>query len=672
MNMRALWRGTAIAFFAIGVAYAQTEEPLAPQSGTEAALAEPAATAPTAIPAMIEPPFLEAVVAAGDLPPVGERIPSRPLVTSFEGTDKSYGEYGGTLDILGASTRDTRQLLLLGYARLVVYDENYGMVPDICESFEVEEGRRFTFHLRPGHRWSDGAPFTSDDFRYYWEDIATNPELSRFGPPKELLVDGELPVVEFPDEYTVRYTWSKPNPYFLPKMAAAQPIEIFKPSHYLRPFHARYAGLEAVEQLAEEEEEEDWADLHTAKARSNRNDNVELPTLHSWVLMTEPPSDRFIFKRNPYFHRIDARGHQLPYIDQVALSIASSGLIPAKVAAGEADLQGQFLAFSNYTFLKEAEDRSDFEVRRWLAAKGARVALFPNMTVTDPVWRELFRNADFRRALSVAINREDINNAIFYGLATPGNNTVLPDSPLFKEEFRTLWTQYDPDLANELLDRIGLTERDGYGTRLLPDGRPMQIVVETAGEEVEQTDVLELVRDDWSKIGVRLFAKPSQREVLYKRLAAGSTMMAVWSGLENGLPLPEMSPEELAPLNSEQQFQWPAWGAWAETSGQTGEEPELSEVRRLMELKRAWAATVDPAEQTAIWQEMLGIWAQQTFTIGIVQGVDQLVVVSNRLQNVPEHGIYNYDPGAYFGMYRPDTFFLGVTEETLTQAETPS
>jgi peptide/nickel transport system substrate-binding protein len=267
----------------------------------------------------------------------------------------------------------------------------------------------------------------------------------------------------------------------------------------------------------------------------------------------------------------------------------------------------------------------------------------------------------------VAINRDDINNAIFYGLATPSNNTVLPESPLFKEEFRTKWTQYDPELANRLLDGLGLTERDGYGLRLLPDGRPMQIVVETPGEDTEQTDVLELVRDDWRKVGIGLFMKPMQREVFYNRVKAGSTQVGVWSGLENALPNANFSPAELAPLNPEQ-FQWPAWGLWVQTSGQMGEEPDIEPVKRLMALKEAWGSAAGLAERKAIWQEMLSIWADQVFTIGIVQGVDQLVVVSDRLKNVPEHGIYNFDPGAFFGMYKPDTFWFDDGERTTAAA----
>ncbi|HWT29634.1 MAG TPA: ABC transporter substrate-binding protein, partial [Propylenella sp.] len=502
MSIYAAWRSFCAALLALGLGVAHAQE--APNPSTPVA----------AVPAMIEPPFFEVAVAAGDLPPVTERIPQRPATAVFDGTSTVPGRYGGTLNVLGGSAKDTRTLVVWGYARLVGYDTSYNIIPDIAESFEVEEGRRFTFHLRPGHRWSDGAPFTSENFRYYWEDVANDPEMSRFGPPQELLVDGEKPVVEFPDETTVRYTWSKPNPYFLPALAAAQPLEIFRPSHYLKQFHARYAGLEVVEKMAEEEEERNWVALHYSKDRSYRNDNLDYPTLQPWVLKTDPPSDRFLFDRNPYFHRIDAAGHQLPYIDRVALSIASASLIPAKVAAGESDLQGAYLGFSNYTFLKQAEDRSNYQVRRWLAAKGARVALYPNLNVSNPVWRELLRNVEFRRALSISINREDINNAIFYGLAVPSNNTVLPESPLFREEYRDKWTEYDPERADQILDGLGLAERNGAGMRLLPNGEVMQIVVETAGEDTEQTDVLELIRDDWARIGIKLFVKPMQREVL--------------------------------------------------------------------------------------------------------------------------------------------------------------
>jgi peptide/nickel transport system substrate-binding protein len=609
------------------------------------------------VPQMVEPPFYEAAVEAKTLPPVAERIPEHPLVVSYEGTDKAPGKYGGTLRLLGGSAKDTRMMVIYGYARLVGYTPDYDIVADLCESFEVEEGRIFTFHLRPGHKWSDGTPFTSEDFRFYWEDMGNDAKVSRFGPPKDLLVDGERPIVETPDPLTVRYTWSKPNSFFLPALAGAQPVEIFRPSHYLKQFHAKYIGEEKAEAMAKEAGERNWVSLLYSKDRSYRNDNLAYPTLQPWVLKTQPPSDRYLFDRNPYFHRVDENGLQLPYVDQVALVVASSDLIPAKVAAGEADLQGAYLGFSNFTFLKEAEARSDYKVRRWLATKGARVALYPDLNNVDPVYRELFRKADFRRALSVAIDRDEINSTIFYGVAVPSNNTVLPESPLFDDEYQTKWAEYDPDVANDLLDGLGLTERNSDGVRLLPDGRPLQIVVETAGEETEQTDVLELVADHWKKVGVSLFIKPTQREVFYNRIAAGETQMAVWWGLENALLTPEMSPAEFAPFTPDQ-FQWPAWGLWAQTSGQMGEEPDMDSVKEMMALIGEWGKADDDEAREAVWHKILSVWTDQVFTIGIVSGVEQLVAVGNRVRNVPEHGTYNFDPGAYFGMYRPDTFWL--------------
>jgi peptide/nickel transport system substrate-binding protein len=658
----------AIAVLVLGVSLGARAENLAAPNAISAAAAAPQTA--TSLPAIVEPPFFAAAVAAGELPPVAQRLPSHPAVISFEASETSPGRYGGTLRLLGGSAKDTRSLVVYGYARLVGYDTSFHIVPDIAESVDVEEGRRFTFHLRPGHRWSDGEPFTSEDFRYYWEDIANDPEMSKFGPPEQLMVDGEKPAVEFPDAVTVRYSWSKPNPDFLPALASAQPLEIFRPAHYLKKFHARYAGLETVKNLAKQAGQRNWVALHFFMDRSYKNDNPDLPTLQPWILKTDPPSDRFVFARNPYYYKIDRNGLQLPYIDQVAMLVVSPQLIPAKVAAGEADLQGAYLSFSNYTFLKRAEKRSGYQVRRWIAAKGSRIALYPNLNNTDPVWRKLFQNADFRRALSLAINREDINNAIFYGLAKPGNNTVLPESELYQPDYASKWATYDPDQAARMLDALGLAKRDSAGIRLLPDGRPLQIVVETAGEETEQTDVLELVRDDWFKIGVALFMKPTEREVFYNRVKAGSTQMAVWSGLENALLNPDLSPAEFSPLNSDQ-LEWPIWGLFTETRGKSGQAADLDSAKKLISLAKAWDATIDRSERAKIWRDILAIWADQCFTIGIVSGVDQLVVVSDRLRNVPQRGVFNFDPGAFFGIYHPDTFWLADGEQKTAATVAP-
>ena len=608
-------------------------------------------------PALVETPMFTGAVAAGTLPPVAERVPDAPRIVSFDGANANPGRHGGELGILMGRVKDIRMMVVYGYARLVGYGRDLELRPDILERVDVDDGRIFTLHLRKGHKWSDGQPFTAEDFRYYWEDMATNEVIAPTGPPPQLIVDGERATFEVVDERTVRYSWSKPNHFFLPALAGALPLFIYRPSHYLKQFHQDHAEPATLQRMVAEKRQRDWRALHFKQDHPYKYDNPEMPSLQPWLNTTQSPAQRYVFVRNPFFHRIDTEGRQLPYIDKVNLTIASAKLIPAKAGAGESDLQARNLGFRNYTFLKQGEKRNDYTVRLWQTAKGSHIALFPNLNIGDEQWRTLFRKADFRRALSIAVDRHEINQVIYFGLATENNNTVLPASPLYKPEYGTKWTQYDPKAANTLLDGLGLGERDDDGIRLLPDGRPLEIIVETAGEDTEQVDVLQLVTDAWRKVGIKLLTKPLQREVLRNRIFAGFTQMSVWSGLENGIPTQEMSPRELAPT-SQQQLQWPKWGQYVETKGHAGEAVDMELPKRLQDFDQEWRVTSDRARRAEIWHEMLKIHADQVYTIGLICCVLQPVVVNNRLRNVPEKGVYNWDPGAFFGIYGPDTFWL--------------
>ena len=602
----------------------------------------------------LEPPVLEAEVKSGKLPPVAKRLPENPLVVKLP-AGAQPGQYGGSLNMLIGRSRDVRMLVVYGYARLVGYDQSFQIVPDILESVEVKDERVFTMRLRRNHRWSDGQPFTIEDFRYFWDDVANNKELSPTGPPSDLLVNGEAPKVEYPDKQTVRYSWSRPNPDFLPRMAAASPLFIFRPSAYLRQFHSKY-NKKVAEAEASGASKRGWAATHNREDNMYQFDNPRLPTLQPWINTSKPPADRFVAARNPYFHRVDANGRQLPYIDRVVMSVAEGKLIPAKTGAGESDLQARDIQFNNYTFLKKGEKTNNYRTLLWKTARGSHVALFPNLNATDPVWRPILRDARFRRALSLSIDRGQVNQVLYFGLATEGNDTVVAESPLYRKEYQTRGTQYDRKAAEKLLDELGL-KRGADGIRRLPDGRPMEILVETAGESTEQTDVLEMIRETWREVGIKLFPKPSQREVLRNRVFSGEALMSVWNGLENGIASADVSPDELAPTN-QQQLQWPKFGQHFETAGKAGEAPDMPEVAELLKLNAAWRNATSREERTKIWHRMLQIHAEQQYSIGIVSGVAQPVVVRNTLRNVPEKGIYNWDPGAFFGIYRPDTFWF--------------
>jgi peptide/nickel transport system substrate-binding protein len=596
-------------------------------------------------------------VAAGKLPQLAERLPRPPRVVDIRRPNWTLGRYGGEWRMLMGKDRDIRMMVVYGYSRLVGYDDQLRIVPDILESMENDESRVFTLHLRAGHKWSDGQPFTAADFRFYWEDVANNKDLSPFGLPQALLVRGKGPRFEVLNETTVRYTWTEPNSQFLAALAAPSPLYIFRPAHYLRKFHARYIGLDKANAQATAAGSRSWAGLYQKKDEQYRFDNPDLPTLEPWINTTPLPSMRFVLVRNPYFHRIDTTGRQLPYIDRVIVNISDDKLIPAKAGAGDVDLQARYLRFDNYTFLKQNEKRNNFRVRLWEKALGSQMALYPNLNAEDPEWRKLMRDLRFRRALSLAINRHEINEVVYFGLGKESGNTVLQRSPLYRPEFANAWIQFDVKRANALLDELGLTKRDPQGLRLLPDGRPMELIVDTSGESTEETDVLELVRDSWRQVGIALFSRPSQREVFRKRVFSGKAVMAVWSGLNNGIATPEMSPLELAPTTQDQ-LQWPMWGQYYENNRTGGQAPDMPEALELVRLYDEWRNSGNDAERERIWLRMLEIHAQQVFTIGIVTRALQPVVVHNSFHNVPAEGIYSWDPGAYFGMYNPDTFWI--------------
>ncbi len=609
-------------------------------------------------PSFVESTFWQDEVSSGNMPPVSERLPDVPLVVDLAAKGRAFGQQGGTLNTMVTRSKDIRQMVVYGYARLVGYNEDYKLQPDILLGYENEGNKRYTLKLRPGHHWSSGDPFTSADFEYWWKDIANNPLLSPAGPPDFLYSEGQLPQVSFPDATTVVYQWDTPNPQFLQNLAQARPPFIYRPSVYLKQFHADYAAVETLAEEVDYARVKSWAALHNKYDNMYKFDHHELPTLQPWINATAGKKIRHQFVRNPYYHRVDTKGVQLPYIDTVEMEIVAGGLVAAKANAGEADLQARGLGFRDIPILRKGEkDGADYTTYLWGTGAASQIAIYPNLNVADPVWRDVLRDVRVRRALSLAINRNAINKALFFNLAKPGAMTVLEQSPFYEAEMREAWAAFDPDLANRLLDEAGLGEKDGYGIRRLPDGRQMELVVETAGERQEVENALQIITDDWRDVGVKLVMRPLDRDILRNRVFSGTTMAAVWYGWDNGLPQSYTSPAYLAPTD-QVFFAWPKWGQFYQTAGAAGEAPDMAPAQRLMELMHEWENASDDDGRAAAWHEMLKIHSEQVYGIGIVAAAPQPVVVSNRLRNVPQKAIWAWEPGAHFGVYRPDEFFF--------------
>lgn len=617
-----------------------------------------AVCAPAAVhAAALEPDFFKDQLASGKLPPLVDRIPKTPRIITMGEIGRVPGRHGGVLRTLISSQKDIRFMTINGYARIVGYDEKLVLQADIVEDYLVEANKVFTFKLREGHKWSDGSPLTPEDFRYALEDVWLNEDLSPGGPPTSLIVDGKTPAFEIVDPLTVRYTWESPNPDFLPALAAAQALTVVQPSAYLKQFHKKYQDPDKLAALIKSTKMKKWTTMHIRMARAYRPENPDLPTLDPWRNTTDPPAEQFVFERNPYFHRVDEAGLQLPYIDQVILNVSSAAILPAKVGSGDSDWQGAGIDFADYTYLKDSEKRFPVKVSLWKRTIGSRFALLPNMNAADAVWKPILRDERFRRALSIAINRDEINKAVYYGLAKISGDTLLPDSPLFKPQYANAWTQYDPEQAKALLVEAGLKDMDDDGVRILPDGRPAKIIVETAGEGLQETDVLELITDHWRQVGIALFIRTSQREVFRSRAMSGDIMMSLWSGVDNGVAVADMNPGQFAPTTDDQ-LQWPVWGSYYLSHGSRGEAPDLAAAATLVQLVDKWRAAQDDGERTTLWDSILALYSDQVFSIGLVNSTPQPVLRSARLRNFPEVGLFGFDPTCYFGVYKPDAFWL--------------
>ena len=350
----------------------------------------------------LEPEFLRPRLLAGEIPALAHRLPTVPRIVRLAEMHRLPGRHGGDIRMLIGGQKDIRLMTIYGYARLVGFDEKLNLQADILESFETIEDRVFTFRIRAGHKWSDGLPLTSEDFRYCWEDIYLNDEMTPAGIAPYLKSGGKAPVFDVIDGLTVRYSWDVPNSDFLPRIAAAQPLSLAVPSHYLKQFHAKYQSAEKLKELIQNNGVKKWSALHTRMGREYRPENPDLPTLQPWRNITAPPAEQFVFERNPFFHRADENGRQLPYVDRFILNISSSSLISAKTGAGESDLQGNALDFSDYTFLKEAEKRHPIKVELWKRTQGSRLALLPNLNFGDAVQIEIDRVLKRRRLGAVA------------------------------------------------------------------------------------------------------------------------------------------------------------------------------------------------------------------------------------------------------------------------------
>ncbi|GAK50545.1 extracellular solute-binding protein family 5 [Candidatus Moduliflexus flocculans] len=574
---------------------------------------------------------LSELVAAGKLPPVEQRLPQNPMLLQ---PVERIGEYGNAWHGVIKKKGDAGALIRsIGYEFLVRWDPQWtGVIPNVAERYEVNaDATEYTFYLRKGMKWSDGAPFTADDILFWHEAVFMNKTLTpTFKPP---YISGGKPVmVKKIDETTVVFSFTAPNGMFLPQMAmtwGAWPT--LYPKHYLQQYHPQY-NPDHLEELVAKAGAKDWAELFKMKAGTladtiGGSGNAELPTLNAWILKTAYPTEEadVIAERNPYYWKIDPAGQQLPYFDRVILHVfESDDELKAIVQSGQLDMQ-----IRHITAPLVAEAPAQYETFPTIPGNSNTAVVNLNFNSQDLVLREIFRQQEFRIGLSHAINRPRIIAEVFRGEGEPYQAAPKAESNLYHERLAQQYLTYDPALANTLLDRAGYTEKDAEGYRLRPDGERLRFTLDMLNL-FPYPEVAALLKEDWQTVGVEIIINPLEREPLDARISHNQHDAALWSG-EGGLDA-LLDPRYYVPYHRVAAYAvlWADWYA----DQTTGEEPP-AEVKKQMELYKQVIATADPVSQNLLMQQVLDIAADQFYVIGVSTPPLQYGLKKPNFHNVP-------------------------------------
>lgn len=582
-----------------------------------------------------------------DLPPVEERLPADPVVVvPLEG----IGTYGGTARITSNEWLTFPNV----ESPLTISADMRTLLPNLAESWTVsDDGRTTTLTLREGIRWSDGEPLTSDDFLFVYNDLWLNEEVS---PVRDPTISPHGARAVKVDDRTFRYEFPFPNPLFVNRLAQYGNFLVVA-KHYYANFHPDYVDRDHLEQQIREMGFISWMAFIDACRRGLIEESADAPTLDAHRLVERTLTQKR-FERNPYYFKVDPTGQQLPYIDAiVSHDVESKELITTMASTGQLDFSAYELRTQDIPLLKLGERTNGIKVHVWTRLHSSDIVIQPNYNHANERLRALYWDVRFRRALSLAINRDEMNEIIYFGRGTPGQVTAHPSSAFFEPRFATAFADYDPDRAIALLDDIGLVDRDGDGLREFPDGTQLTITVEYIDWETPKAINIELVAAYWREIGIDLRQKQVDSSLQTARATAGHMQMTLWHGDHVTDILLPVAPDWWVPRTAGwHNHMWNDWVRWYRTDGRLGAEPPEI-MKRLQRWSEELRTTMDETRRNEVGKQILATHAEQLWNIGAVGLAPHPVVVSDRLRGVPPDGIWGWD-NRWTLSYHPSTWYF--------------
>lgn len=615
---------------------APAAEPAAPAADAAgAATANEAVTGTTGT--YNEAPMLAELVQAGSLPPVDERLPTTPKLVEVV---EEVGQYGGTWYRVAVGVGDPGIInSRLSYENLVRWSQDGStVVPNVAESYEIsDDATTFTIQLREGMKWSDGEPFTADDFVFFYEDVLLNQEITPSFPKwMRDPVSDEPCLLEKVDDYSFTIKFENPYGLFIQVIAGPAGLSMTDyPAHYLKQFHVDYADADELAAMTEEAGFEEWFQLF-----GNRRNwqNSEQPHIWPWLPKLVPPEVPTTAERNPYYYKVDEAGNQLPYLDGINFDIVERiDLLNLKAMAGEIDMQFRHVSWENFPLYVDNAEAGDYRVMQWNLAEGSNYLLMPNYGIADEFLSGLFHSKEFRMALSHGIDRSSIRELIYSGFGEPRQATTHPDCAYFEQEWADRYIEYNIDLANQLLDDVGLTERDSEGFRLRPDGEQLSLTIEYAPVFGPWRDVTQYISEQLADVGLRVISKEEDRTLLEQRWVADELELAVWTMDRTFTPLIE--PQWFVPGITTNICAAP-YNTWLNSGGADGIEPPE-------ELRAAYALYdqikgASPDALPALAEEFFAQSSENLWFIGVVGNLPHVGIVKHNFHNVPETAISDW------------------------------
>jgi peptide/nickel transport system substrate-binding protein len=604
-----------------------------------------------------EAPQLTEEVRSGRLPPLAQRMPVQPMVVA---PHERIGRYGGTWRSALRGTADQSYLRrLVSYDSLVRWNEDATrIVPNLAHRFEVSaDSTVYTFHLREGVRWSDGAPFTSADILFWFEARTARLVLNGSRPGIRTSRGDCRPEADGP--FIVRFVCPEPFGTLLESIAGPTGDEMVAfPRHFMQQFHAAHAEPQRLASLVADARVQRWEDLFMRRGDPYMTPNK--PTLAPWRLVQPYTGTQVVFERNPYYWKIDPEGQQLPYIDRVSFVVAQDNeVLLLNGLNGEFDFHARhFNTIANRAVVMENRARGRYEIVELDTTDANYLAIHLNMSHPDPARRALFQNRDLRVGLSHAINRAEIIDLVFLGAGTPWQAAPRREGPFFHERLATQYTEFSHARANAHFDRAGL-RRGSDGTRLDPSGRPLRIRVTVRSDRTEMIETLQLVQQHWAAVGVALDLDVVERSLFMQRFRGNQHDAAADDVEGGGNDLLQLSDAYVVSDNTSYfGTGWYYWLAGRRDDPRLAIEPP-EDVRRAAELFEQAGATADAERRAALIRQVLDIAADHFYAIGIAAPSDFYGIVATRMRNVPRRQIDSYSL-AFPGPYAPEQFFFAA------------